>query len=114
MSEFPTTMAAAQRAHAHGLSTVAALDLARERVLDALSSDDVPSRPLQAAWSLRENAGCPLPEAVALISAGPSRACGLDDRGAIRVVARADLVRVIELSAVPAVREVWRRGQRVA
>jgi alpha-D-ribose 1-methylphosphonate 5-triphosphate diphosphatase len=130
MSEFPTTMAAARRARERGLATVAgapnvvrggshsgnvaALDLAREGVLDALSSDYVPSSLLQAAWRLREDAGYSPSEAVALVSSKPARACGLHDRGEIHSGLRGDLVRVVNLGNVPAVREVWRGGRRVA
>ncbi len=130
MSEFPTTMAAARRAREQGLATVAgapnvvrggshsgnvaALDLAREGVLDALSSDYVPSSLLQAAWRLREDAGYSPSEAVALVSSRPARACGLHDRGEIHPGLRGDLVRVVNLGNVPAVREVWRAGRRVA
>jgi alpha-D-ribose 1-methylphosphonate 5-triphosphate diphosphatase len=130
MSEFPTTMAAARRAREQGLATVAgapnvvrggshsgnvaALDLAREGVLDALSSDYVPSSLLQAAWRLREDAGYSTSEAVALISSRPARACGLHDRGEIHPGLRGDLVRVVSIGNVPAVREVWRAGRRIA
>jgi alpha-D-ribose 1-methylphosphonate 5-triphosphate diphosphatase len=130
MSEFPTTMAAARRAHALGLRTiagapnvvrggshsgnVAAIELARAGVLDALSSDYVPGSLLQAAWTLRRDAGYSLPEAVRSISRAPALACGLDDRGEIAAGLRADFVRVHELGGLPVVREVWRAGARVA
>lgn len=130
MSEFPTTLAAARHAHAQGLKTiagapnvvrggshsgnVAAAELAREGVLDGLSSDYVPGSLLQAAWCLHHDAGFPLPEAVAVVSAGPAAAAGLHDRGAIAPGLRADLVRVRELDAHPVVRSVHVGGERVA
>jgi alpha-D-ribose 1-methylphosphonate 5-triphosphate diphosphatase len=130
MSEFPTTMAAARAARAHGLSTVAgapnvvrggshsgnvsAIDLAREGLLDALSSDYVPVSLLQAAWRLRRDAGFTLPQAVAVVSRRPALACGLADRGEIAPGRRADLVRVREVGGLPVVREVRVRGRRVA
>jgi alpha-D-ribose 1-methylphosphonate 5-triphosphate diphosphatase len=130
MSEFPTTLDAARRARESGLSTVAgapnvvrgsshsgnvaALDLAREGLLSGLSSDYVPGSLLQAAWHLRRSAGLSTSHAVALISSGPARACGLRDRGAIAPGLRGDLVRVVQVGGVPAVREVWRGGRRVA
>lgn len=130
MSEFPTTLAAARHAHAQGLKTiagapnvvrggshsgnVAAAELAREGVLDGLSSDYVPGSLLQAAWCLHRDAGFPLPEAVAVVSAGPAAAAGLHDRGAIAPGLRADLVRVRELDAHPVVRSVHVGGERVA
>lgn len=130
MSEFPTTLAAARHAHAQGLKTiagapnvvrggshsgnVAAAELAREGVLDGLSSDYVPGSLLQAAWCLHRDAGFPLPEAVAVVSAGPAAAAGLHDRGAIAPGLRADLVRVRELDAHPVARSVHVGGERVA
>jgi alpha-D-ribose 1-methylphosphonate 5-triphosphate diphosphatase len=130
MSEFPTTMAAARHAHQHGLKTiagapnvvrggshsgnVAAVDLAREGVLDGLSSDYVPGSLLQAAWLLAREAGFSLPEAVAVVSRGPALAAGLHDRGELAPGLRADLVRVRELDGHPVVRSVFVRGRRVA
>ncbi|WP_280155912.1 alpha-D-ribose 1-methylphosphonate 5-triphosphate diphosphatase [Piscinibacter sp. XHJ-5] len=129
MSEFPTTLAAARHAKHKGLSTVAgapnvvrggshsgnvsALELAREGVLDALSSDYVPGSLLMAAWLLSREAGFSLSEAIAVVSLHPARACGLHDRGAIVDGARADLVRVREIGAQPVVREVIVNGTRV-
>jgi alpha-D-ribose 1-methylphosphonate 5-triphosphate diphosphatase len=130
MSEFPTTLAAARRAKELGLSTVAgapnvirggshsgnvsALELAQAGVLDALSSDYVPSSLLQAAWRLARDGGFGLPEAVAVVSRNPARAAGLTDRGDIAIGQRADLIRVRTLDELPMVREVYVRGRRVA
>jgi alpha-D-ribose 1-methylphosphonate 5-triphosphate diphosphatase len=130
MSEFPTTLAAARRAHRRGLKTVAgapnvvrggshsgnvsAIELAREGVLDGLSSDYVPASLLQAAWCLHARAGFSLPEAVRVVSAGPAEAAGLLDRGEIAPGLRGDLVRVREHEGHPVVRSVWLRGQRTA
>jgi alpha-D-ribose 1-methylphosphonate 5-triphosphate diphosphatase len=130
MSEFPTTMGAARHARTLGLCTVAgapnvvrggshsgnvaALDLARAGVLDALSSDYVPASLLQAAWRLHHDAGFTLPEAVKVVSRAPALATGLADRGEIAPGLRADLVRVVEVGGLPTVREVFRAGRRVA
>ena len=130
MSEFPTTLDAARHARARGLATiagapnvvrggshsgnVAALDLAREGVLDALSSDYVPASLLLAAWILQRDAGFSLSEAVGVVSRAPARACGFDDRGEIANGLRADLVRVREVDGHPVVRAVWSAGRRVA
>jgi len=137
MSEFPTTLAAARRAKALGLSTVAgapnvirggshsgnvsALELAREGVLDALSSDYVPGSLLQSAWWLVRDGGFSLPEAVAVVSRNPARAVGLADRGEIAAGLRGDVIRVKVLgghamahpTAHPVVREAWVGGRRV-
>lgn len=130
MSEFPTTLEAARHARARGLCTVAgapnvvrggshsgnvsALQLAHEGVLDALSSDYVPSSLLQAAWKLHADLDMSLPAAVDVVSLDAARACGLHDRGRIAPGLRADLVRVREVAGCPVVREVWRQGRRVA
>lgn len=130
MSEFPTTLLAAREAKARGLCTVAgapnvvrggshsgnvaAIDLAREGVLDGLSSDYVPSSLLQAAWALRREAGFSPNEAMALVSLNPARAAGLHDRGQIALGLRADLLRVREVDGHPVVRAVMVNGRRVA
>jgi alpha-D-ribose 1-methylphosphonate 5-triphosphate diphosphatase len=130
MSEFPTTLLAARHAKKRGLATVAgapnvvrggshsgnvsAIELARAGVLDALSSDYVPSSLMQAAWLLKRDAGFALNEALAIVSLRPALSCGLHDRGSIAVGLRADLVRVRELEGQPVVREVYSRGLRVA
>ena len=130
MSEFPTTLEAARHAHRHGLKTVAgapnvvrggshsgnvsAITLAREGVLDGLSSDYVPGSLLQAAWCLHRDAGFSLPEALQVVSRGPAEAAGLPDRGRIEPGLRADLLRVRELDGQPVVRAVFVAGERVA
>ena len=134
MSEFPTTLAAAQAAHRRGLLTVmggpnvvrggshsgnvAAAELARHGVLDILSSDYVPGSLLSAALRLVRDGISSLPQAVAMVSLNPARATGLHDRGALAPGLRADLiqVRVLDLpdgSQQGVVRGVWREGRRV-
>ena len=130
MSEFPTTSAAAARAKALGLCTVAgapnvvrggshsgnvsAVQLAADGMLDALSSDYVPSSLMLAAWLLTRDAGFALPAALRVVSLHPAIACGLTDRGSIAPGLRADWVRVKELDGAPVVREVYARGSRIA
>jgi len=139
ISEFPTTIEAARAAREAGQlvvmgapnivrggshsGNVSALDLVRDGSLDILSSDYVPASLLQAVFALVARAELTLPEAVRLVSANPAGAIGLDDRGAIAVGRRADLVRVRVhdlddetqlLPVVPTVRSVWREGERVA
>ncbi len=134
ISEFPTTLAAAEAARACGLSTVmggpnvvrggshsgniAAADLARQGLLDILSSDYVPGSLLCAVMRLVHDGILDLPQAVATVSRAPALACGLSDRGAIAPGLRADLVRVrlvAQDGAAPhaVVRAVWRAGRRV-
>ncbi|SAK44731.1 phosphonate metabolism PhnM protein [Caballeronia arationis] len=130
LSEFPTTRAAAQAAHAHGIATimgapnvvrggshsgnVSALALAQEGLLDILSSDYVPSSLLIGAFELVEKAGWTLPRAIATVSSAPARAAGLTDRGTIAPGLRADFVRVVTAGALPVPRATYRRGERVS
>jgi alpha-D-ribose 1-methylphosphonate 5-triphosphate diphosphatase len=131
IAEFPTTMAAARASRAAGVAVmmgapnvirggshsgnVAAADLAREGLLDILSSDYVPASLLMAALDLPHRApGITLPQAVATVTVNPARAVGLDDRGALAPGLRADLVRVARLGDAPFAREVYRAGRRIA
>ncbi|WP_445337735.1 alpha-D-ribose 1-methylphosphonate 5-triphosphate diphosphatase [Clavibacter sp. CFBP 8614] len=141
ISEFPTTVVAARAAREHGQlivmgapnivrggsqsGNVAATELLALGLLDVLSSDYVPASPLQAVVQLDADGILPLTRGVRLVSGDPARAVGLDDRGAIRVGARADLVRVHRHvtpaserhpggRTVPVVRSVFLRGARVS
>ena len=130
ISEFPTTVESASKAHGAGLSVlmgapnlvlggshsgnVSAMDLAQRKVLDILSSDYVPSSMIQGVFMLWQSGSKPtLPAAVATVSTTPARAVGLDDRGEIAVGCRADLVRVSMADDTPTVVSVWRQGHRV-
>jgi len=131
LAEFPTTIEAARASHERGITVmmgapnlirgsshsgnVAAETLAREGVLDILSSDYVPASLLMAAFDLpRRVPGITLPQAVASVTRNPAAATGLQDRGEIAVGKRADLVRVQVSGEVPVVRQVWREARRIA
>ena len=130
ISEFPTTEAAARAARKHGLGivmgapnlirggshsgNVSALDLAHADLIDVLSSDYVPHSLLHAAFLLRDQAGWPLPKALATATLNPARLVSLDDRGEIAIGKRADYVRVRESLGVPVPMETWREGKRIA
>jgi alpha-D-ribose 1-methylphosphonate 5-triphosphate diphosphatase len=130
ISEFPTTHAAAEAAHARGLGVVmgapnlvlggshsgnvSAQHLAEHGLLDALSSDYVPVSLLHGAFRLHRMLDMPLPQAIAPISRNPAAMIGLDDRGAIAPGLRADLVRARLIGETPSVVAVWREGERVA
>jgi alpha-D-ribose 1-methylphosphonate 5-triphosphate diphosphatase len=92
---------------------VSALELAEAGLLDALSSDYVPSSLLHSAFLLHQRLDVALPEAVAKVSANPARMLGLGDRGEIAVGRRADLIHVTMADDLPVVRQVWRAGRRV-
>jgi alpha-D-ribose 1-methylphosphonate 5-triphosphate diphosphatase len=120
IAEFPTTVEAAGASHAKGIAVlmgapnvvrggshsgnVAAETLAREGMLDILSSDYVPAALLIGAFELARRI-----ERFGL----PARATGLNDRGAIAAGLRADLLRIRMVGDLPVVREVYRGGQRV-
>jgi alpha-D-ribose 1-methylphosphonate 5-triphosphate diphosphatase len=129
ISEFPTQVEAAAAARARGMAivmgapnvvrggshsgNVAAVDLARRGLLDALSSDYVPASLLMGAFRLVSEAGFSIPKAMATVSLNPARAAGLEDRGEIAPGLRADLVQVRLMGGQPIVRAVWREGRRV-
>ena len=134
MSEFPTTVRAARTARERGLLTVmggpnvvrggshsgnvAASDLARQGLLDILSSDYIPASLLGGVMRLVDDEIMTLPRAVALVTSNPARATGLTDRGTLGVGLRADLVR-LRIAEVRGhrnqgfVRTVWRQGTQV-
>src|SRR5262252_8123132 len=131
VAEFPTTLLAAQGLHKAGISilmgapnlvrggshsgNVAAIDLAREGLLDILSSDYVPSSLLMAALQLPQQvAAIDLASAIRTVTKTPAEAVGLADRGEIAIGKRADLIRVHVARGIPVVRSVWRQGRRVA
>lgn len=129
ISEFPTTMEAARYAAECGLtvlmgapnivrggshsSNVSAMDVAKEGLLGALSSDYVPASLLAAVFVLADSEVLSLPEAVRLVSARPATTVGLVDRGSIACGKRADLVRLKRPNGVPFVDSVWREGRRI-
>ena len=94
---------------------IAAADLAREGVLDVLSSDYVPFALMYAPFLLpRQVETIDLPSAIRTVTANPAKAAGLDDRGEISSGKRADLVRVRVMDGMPVVRAVYRQGRRVS
>ena len=131
VAEFPTTIEAARGLHHAGIDilmgapnvvrggshsgNIAAVDLAREGLLDILSSDYIPSSLLMAALQLPQRVpAIDLASAVRTVTKTPAEAVGLNDRGEIVPGKRADLIRVHVARDVPVVRSVWREGRRVA
>jgi alpha-D-ribose 1-methylphosphonate 5-triphosphate diphosphatase len=131
VAEFPTTMEAARGLHQAGIGilmgapnvvrggshsgNIAAIDLAREGLLDILSSDYIPSSLLMAALQLPQHVpAIDLAAAVRTVTKTPAEAVGLADRGEIAAGKRADLIRVHVARNIPVVRSVWREGRRVA
>jgi alpha-D-ribose 1-methylphosphonate 5-triphosphate diphosphatase len=131
IAEFPTTMEAAEALHQADIrvmmgapnlvrggshsGNIATADLAQARLLDVLSSDYVPSSLLMAAIAMPQAVpGIDLATSVRTVTKTPAEAVGFHDRGEIAVGKRADLIRVHVAHDVPAVRSVWRSGDRVA
>lgn len=131
VAEFPTTMEAARGLHQAGIAVlmgapnvvrggshsgnIAAVDLAREGLLDIMSSDYIPSSLLMAAMQLPKHVpAIDLAAAVRTVTKTAAEAVGLSDRGEIVAGKRADLIRVHLAQDLPVVRSVWREGHRVA
>jgi alpha-D-ribose 1-methylphosphonate 5-triphosphate diphosphatase len=130
IAEFPTTLKAATASHGAGIAVlmgapnvvrggshsgnIAAETLAREGVLDILSSEYVPASLLMGAFELaRRIDGYGLSAALNSVTLNPARASGLKDRGEIGRGQRADLLRIRLAQELPVVREVYRGGRRV-
>lgn len=131
ISEFPTTVVAASAASNAGMSTimggpnvvrggshsgnVSAADLSDKGLLDALSSDYVPSSLLYGAFLLSDKQGLSLPDAIATVTTNPARMANFNDRGEIKVDLRADLIQVKRCTdGTPIVRKTFKLGERVA
>lgn len=128
ISEFPTTVEAAEAAKARGLATVAGApnvvrggshsggvsvaELAKKGLLDGLSSDYVPASLLQAVTQLSLRHGIALPEAMGMVTWKVADILGLKDRGHLKPGLRADLVRFRLLGETPVIAAVWSRGER--
>ena len=129
MSEFPTTVAAAQAAREAGLAiimggpnmvkggshsgNVSAAELAQLDLLDIFSSDYVPSSLLLATFMLGSLEGWSLPKAVRTVTRNPARAIGMNDRGEVTVGQRADILRVrMNRVGMPHVMETSLAGKR--
>lgn len=128
ISEFPITLEAAKAARAAGMTiivggpnlvagrshigNVSVRELARDGLIDVISSDYIPASILRAIWHLAgQSEGPTLAEAVALGSLRPAETFGLADRGEIATGKRADLIRVAD-RAGPIVRAVWTAGRQ--
>ena len=130
VAEFPTSLESAAMSHEASIAVlmgapnvvrggshsgnVAAEALAREGVLDILSSDYVPGSLLIGAFELaRRIEGYGLPKAMRTITFNPAEACGFADRGEIAPGKAADLLRVRVVEDAPIILEVYRNGCRI-
>lgn len=131
VAEFPVTAEAARRARERGMvvvmggpnlirggsysGNVPASELAEADLLDAFASDYVPRSLVECAFAMTDGPfGWSLSRAVSLVTSGPARAAGLQDRGEIAVGRRADVVRIRRVGGLPLVRGVWSAGVRAA
>ena len=129
ISEFPTTVAAAQAARDAGMAiimggpnmvkggshsgNVSAAELAQLDLLDIFSSDYVPSSLLLATFMLGGLEGWTLAKAVRTVTRNPARAIGMVDRGEVAVGQRADILRVrMNRVGMPHVMETSLAGKR--
>lgn len=97
VAEFPTTLPAARRAREVGLviagggpnalrgrshsGNVSVAQLAAEGLVDSLTSDYFPAAMLGGAKALIDQGLVDLPQGISLITAGPARVAGAEDRG---------------------------------
>lgn len=126
ISEFPVTMAAAERAASeHGIATtmgapnlvrggslwdnLSARDAVDAGVVDALCADYHPQSLLKAPFVDTDE---PLATRVARVTANPADAVGLFDRGRLRKGARADVL-VVNPDPTPTVERAFVNGQEV-
>ncbi len=126
IAEFPVNHEAAAAAQSHGLGIVMGAPNARRGsshvdnlsarqalangYLDALCSDYHPPSLLGAAYALVADGACSWADGLALVSRGPARIAGLEDRGLIAPGMRADLVAVDARGGHPVVRQTWVAG----
>jgi alpha-D-ribose 1-methylphosphonate 5-triphosphate diphosphatase len=128
ISEFPVTLPAAEEARRRGLWTLmgapnalrgqsmsgnlSALDAAKSGLLTVIAADYHPAAFVPGIFKLAEVVEGGLPAAVAMATSNAARAAGLNDRGAIAIGQRADLV-VVEKGDVHRIRATFRAGQFV-
>jgi alpha-D-ribose 1-methylphosphonate 5-triphosphate diphosphatase len=130
ISEFPTTRQAAQQAKALGMTTIlgapnmvrgeshsgniSANDLAASSLLDGFSSDYMPISLLHSAFVLHQRVGVDLPVAVATVTANIAAMIKLEDRGALQVGKKADLIQVRMVDGLPLVKSIWKNGRLIS
>lgn len=130
VAEFPTTLEAARAAKATGMhvvagapnvlrggshsGNVAAAELIAEHLVDALSSDYLPTSLLAAVVQVSRAGLVTLPQAVRLVTSGPAEMAGLTDRGRLEPGARADLIAATVDAGWPTARWVHRVDDRSA
>ena len=131
VSEFPTTLEAAQCAHELGLAVcmgapnvllgkssggnLSAIVAVKAGIANVLCSDYYPGAMLAAAFKLAEQQICTLPEAVKLVTLHPAKAVHLGhEYGSVEIGKLADLILVrINERGIPKVQRVLIGGKEV-
>jgi alpha-D-ribose 1-methylphosphonate 5-triphosphate diphosphatase len=127
VAEFPTSLEAARAARELGLPVVmgapnalrgtshsgnaSARELIEHGLVTALASDYLPSGLLAAVFALARSGAADLPTTIGLVTSGPARVAGLDDRGALAPGFRADLTMVDPAGDWPVVWNVLRSAR---
>ena len=90
-----------------------AIDAIRAGVADCLCADYAPTTMLAAVMAMHERDGVALHAAARLVTLGPARAAGLDDRGEIAVGKRADFASIGHPVGLATVTGTWVAGRQV-
>ncbi len=131
IAEFPTTIEAAKAAHDAGLQVlmgapnlilggshsgnVSAMELVKQDLVDAISSDYVPQSLLQSIFMITAKTGKPIYETMRLVNSNPAKAIHLfEDRGSLEIGKRADFITVHDDGIVPRLTSTICQGKRVA
>ena len=128
ISEFPTTIVAAQAAKKHGLGTIAgapnvvrggshsggvsAAALAEQGLLDGLSSDYVPASLMQAVVRLNHHHNMSMPDAMGMVTWKIADMLHLKDRGHLKTGLRSDVMQFRVVGETPVIRSLWSAGRR--
>jgi alpha-D-ribose 1-methylphosphonate 5-triphosphate diphosphatase len=129
ISEFPTTLEAAQKAKSLGMATImgapnmvrgeshsgniSAQELAEHGLLDGFSSDYMPISLLHSAFELHRNLSLPLFASLATVTANIARMVHLPDRGVLEEGKNADVIRVSLVDDLPIVKAMWKNGRLI-
>jgi alpha-D-ribose 1-methylphosphonate 5-triphosphate diphosphatase len=129
ISEFPTTLEAASRAHQLGMTVcmgapnvlrgrssggnLSATEAIQEGVVDALCSDYYPASMLSAVFLLTTRKILSLPQAARLVTLNPAQAIGLDNQlGSLEVGKVADIIQVrLNQQGIPAIQRLFVGGR---
>lgn len=126
ISEFPTTLEAAQKAKSLGMTTIMgapnmvrgeshsgnipAKVLAELGLLDGFSSDYMPISLLHSAFELQRALDIPLFASLATVTANIAKMINLNDRGVLQEGKNADIIRVNLVDDLPLVKSIWKNG----